>query len=83
MVRGTLTEVRPTPAGLRSRGVEVGEVQTVAPGSIHDVDNRHTEPAVSIHAYSPRLTRMTFYEAADDHVRPTRTIRTGDPEETP
>jgi hypothetical protein len=28
---------------------------------VHDVENRAVEPAVSVHAYSPPLTAMSYY----------------------
>jgi predicted metal-dependent enzyme (double-stranded beta helix superfamily) len=80
VVRGALTETRPGPATLRSRRLVAGQVQTVAPGDVHDVDNGDAEPAVSIHAYAPRLTRMTYYEQVAGEVRPTRTVLTDEPE---
>ena len=39
-------------------------------------------PAVSLHAYSPRLDRMTFYETGPYGLRATRTVRTAEPELT-
>lgn len=80
VVRGTLTEVRPTPDGLVSRRFGVGDVQTVAAGEIHDVDNRDLGPAVSIHAYAPRLRSMTYYSSDTGLLRPTRTVWTDEPE---
>ena len=43
------------------RSFTAGPTQTVDPGDLHDVLNTGTEPAVSIHAYSPPLTRMTYW----------------------
>lgn len=82
VVRGALTETRPAGDSLTSRRIGPGQVQTIAPGGVHDVDNRSSEPAVSIHAYSPRLTRMTFYAIDGGRVQPTRTVWTSEPEET-
>ncbi len=66
VVRGALTEVRTDERGgaaaLRSAVVRAPAVRVVEPGVVHDVRNDLVEPAVSIHAYSPRLTRMTFYD---------------------
>jgi hypothetical protein len=33
---------------------------------VHDVENRAVEPAVSVHAYSPPLTAMSYYDVAPD-----------------
>ncbi|NKY39450.1 cysteine dioxygenase [Cellulomonas septica] len=80
---GTLTELRPddddgTPV---PQGFATGRTQTVEPGDLHDVVNAGTEPAVSIHAYSPPLTRMTYWGAGPDGVLvPTRTVDTDEPE---
>lgn len=61
-VRGTITEIRPDEQGrLLPRKCSPGVVQVVRPGEIHDVRNEVVEPAVTIHAYSPRLTEMHYY----------------------
>ena len=31
-------------------------------GHVHDVSNRRSEPAVSVHAYSPPLSTMSYYD---------------------
>jgi len=54
--------------------------QTVVPGAIHDVTNAHDSPAVSIHAYSPRLTQMTYYSQVSGQLSPARTVLTRGPE---
>lgn len=61
-VEGTITEIRVDELGrLLPRKYSPGVVATVRPGEIHDVRNEVVEPAVTIHAYSPRLTEMHFY----------------------
>ena len=35
-------------------------------GHVHDVENRAVEPAVSVHAYSPPLTAMSYYSVTPD-----------------
>ena len=43
--------------------------------------NAGTEPAVTIHAYSVPLTRMTYWARTDDGVLvPARTVETDEPE---
>ena len=81
-VAGTLTEVRPTRDGeLVPRQLPADLTQTVDPGDRHDVLNTGTEPAVSIHAYSPPLTRMTYWATAPDgSLVPSRTVDTDEPE---
>src|SRR4051812_16717950 len=77
VVAGTLTELRPDAAGtLVPQALGTGHTQTVAPGQIHDVVNRDRGPAVSIHAYSPPLTRMTYYAPTPEGLTPTRTVDT-------
>ena len=48
-------------------------VQWVAPGVIHDVSNPFPQPAVSIHAYSPPLSTMTYYQRTPTGPKPIRT----------
>lgn len=82
IVAGTLTEVRPTHHGeLVPQHFPADRTQTVDPGDRHDVLNTGTEPAVSIHAYSPPLTRMTYWATAPDGgLVPSRTVDTDEPE---
>ncbi|WP_421733570.1 cysteine dioxygenase [Cellulomonas sp.] len=79
---GTLTEIRPQRDGrLVPQELPAGQTQTVEPGDLHDVLNTGTEPAVSIHAYSTRLTRMTYWATTPDgRLVPTRTVETDEPE---
>lgn len=84
VVQGELTEVRITRDGTVSEHRrEAGRTTWVAPGVIHDVHGGGEGPAVSIHAYSPPLTRMTFYRRAADRVEPIETVATQDPEQGP
>ena len=81
VVQGALTELRPDGiGGLDVTRLPTGGLRTVDPGDIHDVANSENDPAVSIHAYSPRLEQMTFYRVEHgvpvvDHV-----VRTDQPE---
>ncbi len=73
VVAGELTEVRPSAFGrgfIRQK-LRTGDSATVEPYAIHDVVNTATSPAISIHAYSPPLRSMTFYERASDGLVPT------------
>lgn len=70
VVRGTLQEIRLDRTGHRIRKQRrTGALTVVPPRVIHDVSGAGTGPAVSIHAYSPPLTRMNFY-AVDPAGRP-------------
>ncbi len=81
VVDGTLTEtVAADPSNrndrtLAQRVLAVGEAGQVAAGQVHDVANRSSRLATSIHAYSRPLTSMGFYESATPGVRGHR-IRT-------
>jgi quercetin dioxygenase-like cupin family protein len=63
VVRGALTEYRWTPAPA-ARAVDAGDVVTVDPRVVHDVvaDRQRNGSAISIHAYSPPLREMGFYD---------------------
>jgi len=47
---------------------------------IHDVRNAGERPAVSVHAYSPPLTSMTYYDLEAGELIPIATVLTDDPE---
>lgn len=84
VLRGRLTEVRAQPDGGLSTSVLIpGGAYGLAVGTVHDVLNAGPEPAVSIHAYSPRLTQMTFYAVDSDGLRPTRTTPVEDDSKVP
>ncbi len=64
VVDGTLTEVEPRSTGGEPfiHPLEAGDGHHLPLGLVHDIVNTGTEPATSIHVYSPPLTEMTFYE---------------------
>ena len=67
VVRGLLEEIRPTPTGGRTAiNRTVGQTVRIEPGVIHDVRAVFGAPAASIHAYSPPLREMTYWEAGPD-----------------
>jgi len=82
VVRGRLTELRQGPDGrLHTVPRGTGSVTGLAPGVIHDVHGSGRTPAVSIHAYSPPLREMNFYEFdRSGHVRLSRSESTREPE---
>jgi len=63
VVSGTLVEQRwsSLTRGLRSRRLAPARSAGFPPGHVHDVGNRAEAPAVSVHAYSPPLTAMSYY----------------------
>lgn len=58
---GTLKEVRWTDGHRSERLLPAGEGATVAPGVVHDVA-ASGEEALSIHIYSPPLSRMSYFD---------------------
>ncbi len=66
VVEGALTEVRADDVlGVWSTTLQAPAVRVVEPGTVHDVRNDLSRPAVSIHAYAPQLQRMTYYDVDD------------------
>jgi predicted metal-dependent enzyme (double-stranded beta helix superfamily) len=61
VVSGNLVEQRWVGHGLRSRRVGAGRSLGFPLGHVHDVGNTEAAPAVSVHAYSPPLTAMSYY----------------------
>jgi hypothetical protein len=86
VVQGALTEHRWLPARERAgelvpRRLRVGAHAGFPMGYVHDVVNLDPEPALSVHAYSPPLTAMSYYEIDDSFaLRRIRTLLTDDPE---
>jgi quercetin dioxygenase-like cupin family protein len=67
VVSGMVREDRLTIGGApRSRELGAGETFTVPPVAIHRVLHAGDGPAVTIHAYSPPLTRMGAYRIGPD-----------------
>jgi hypothetical protein len=85
VVEGMLNEIRAYPRGDATTisTVRPGGIREVAADVIHDVQNPSSLAAVSIHAYSPPLQSMTFYEARPSGLHALRTVPTETPEPTP
>lgn len=67
--------------GLRERTLAERGGDRFPLGHVHDVVNTSDGPAVSVHAYSPPLTAMHYYEITDqDSLRRTGSILTTEPE---
>jgi predicted metal-dependent enzyme (double-stranded beta helix superfamily) len=67
VVRGRVREERLVLGGEpASRTLSAGESLTFAASDIHRVSHAGTEPAVTLHAYSPPLWRMGAYEVSPD-----------------
>jgi len=61
VVDGRLVESTLTSAGIVTESLGAGGIGKIPLGSVHDVANRSTRLATSIHAYSRPLTTMGFY----------------------
>jgi len=66
VVSGRLVEQRWMGHGLATRTLRAGRSTGFPLGHVHDVENRAVEPAVSVHAYSPPLTAMSYYDVAPE-----------------
>lgn len=84
VVSGGLAEIRVDHAGVTTRQHwRAGSVTWLAPGVVHEVTGAGAGPAVSIHAYSPPLTQMNYYDPdLGSGLRVVRTVPTDEPEET-
>ena len=80
VVSGALQEVRVSAGRRITRTLSRGQLSWVPAGAVHDVGNRSDAPAISIHAYSPRLTSMTFWELADGQLLRGSSVSTDEPE---
>jgi hypothetical protein len=61
VVSGILTEDRWTGGALRRRSLAGGRSVGFDLGHVHEVSNPAVDAAVSVHAYSPPLTAMSYY----------------------
>ncbi|GAA2067070.1 cysteine dioxygenase [Williamsia deligens] len=86
VVSGGLTEYRWTGRDLRARTLDAGDQASFPLGWVHDVMRNPStpvtvEPTLSVHAYSPPLTAMSYYEVTPEQsLRRTRTELTDQPE---
>ncbi|MBO0876714.1 MAG: cysteine dioxygenase family protein [Pseudonocardia sp.] len=82
VVRGALTEHRWSAPrrGLRTRTLRAGASVGFPVEYVHDVTNTAAAPAVSVHAYSPPLTAMSYYRVEPGGLlRRTRSELTSEP----
>jgi predicted metal-dependent enzyme (double-stranded beta helix superfamily) len=73
VVRGSLTEDRWAGDRLRRRRLRAGRSVGFGRGHVHEVSNPAAEAAVSVHAYSPPLTEMSYYATNAAGLHRTRT----------
>ncbi|WP_369258679.1 cysteine dioxygenase [Geodermatophilus amargosae] len=81
LVGGVLTEdvVGGRPGAVREAATELeaGRVRPFGAHHVHRVTNRGTLPAVSVHAYTPRLSLMNRYRLQDGTLLRTGTEQAG------
>ena len=58
----TAEELASSGPGLRRHALGASAGAAFPLGHVHDVSNRRAEPAVSVHAYSPPLSTMSYYD---------------------
>jgi predicted metal-dependent enzyme (double-stranded beta helix superfamily) len=83
VISGALTE-RTLAAGPQSRSprqsdslFDAAHGRSFGPHHIHEITNTGTEPAVSLHVYSPALREMTRYHIVDGQLIVTAIDRAG------
>lgn len=72
VVSGRLVEHRWTGDAMRSRTLRSRRSVGFGLGHVHDVANPSATPAVSVHAYSPPLSAMSYYAVDGGRLRRTR-----------
>jgi quercetin dioxygenase-like cupin family protein len=80
VLSGALTEATVAGSELHDHHRTVGDSVGFGAHYVHDVRNLSDAPAVSVHAYSPPLTSMTYYDLADGKLESITTLATDDPE---
>lgn len=83
VVRGALDESRWTGRSLKNRRLAAGDQAAFPLGWVHDVSAAPGGdlPALSVHAYSPPLTAMSYYRVlAEGRIGRTRSELTTEPE---
>ena len=80
VVAGQLTESVWSEAALVDTLHVSGQTVTFGDQYVHDVRNTHDQVAVSVHAYSPPLSSMGFYEVVDGVLVRRAQTWTDDPE---
>ena len=81
VLSGSLHEYRWDGVRLRRRLLDAGDQAAFPLGWVHDVVGAHAGTALSVHAYSPPLTAMSYYEVGErGTLRRTRTELTDEPE---
>jgi hypothetical protein len=82
VLSGALTETVVTGGVTSNAQRSPGQSVGFGAHYVHDVRNVCEAPAVSVHAYSPPLTTMTYYDLTDGALTPITSLATDDPEPT-
>jgi quercetin dioxygenase-like cupin family protein len=77
VLQGSLVE-HSWDGGLRLYDMAAGDSQTFGATHVHDVRNASAVPALSLHAYAPRLRIMTRYRFLGDRVEVLGVEKAGD-----
>ncbi|MCW2831281.1 MAG: hypothetical protein JWP31_1973 [Aeromicrobium sp.] len=82
VVAGELSEAAWTPGAevLSETARRAGDAVVFGEHYVHDVRNVRTETAVSVHAYSPPLTQMNYYDIDGHQLTRLASVWTDDPE---
>jgi hypothetical protein len=76
--RGALTETTWSEGEVHDRDLDAGEGRSFGRRHIHDVANLGPLPALSVHVFSPALTRLTRYAVAGERLQRTGVERAGE-----
>ena len=79
VVTGALTETTVAPGGAPEvvRLLTTPRVRAFGAAHVHDVANRESVPAISLHVYAPALHTMRRYEHIDEQLRAVSEERAG------
>jgi rhodanese-related sulfurtransferase/predicted metal-dependent enzyme (double-stranded beta helix superfamily) len=82
VAEGSLVERYRVPSGrgFADRRLATGAAVAFGPGHVHDVAHGGDSSATSIHAYSPPLLAMTYYQLTDYGLIATQTVAIDGPE---
>lgn len=82
VIAGEVKEARLRHGGsVIRRAFTPGSTLSFGPEVIHDVQNAGNGPSLTVHVYSPPLTRQTYYAPDVDGVVPIREVEVEGPEE--
>jgi hypothetical protein len=79
VVDGMLCELERSPSGLVRRRLPSGSGRQLRSGTVHEVLNESDAVATSIHAYSPPLSTMTFYDSSGSRPVRCEAVESGPP----